>query len=158
MIHAKNTPHSTETLHQSSSLKRLVLRFTIAATPFLFVGTAHAQTSSTAVGPSTTTTSTASTSDGSSASTTSATGPSTTVAGSVSTTISASPTTVEVDGTVSTQDTTIDDAVPQGGIDAGFGGTAPAPQNGSDLPIGIAVLLFSGAAAVGVTAGRRSRA
>jgi hypothetical protein len=142
---------------RSPKLTRFVVGCTLAAAPFVFVGAARAQTSSTQLGASTTVVSTATTSSVSAVPTTPVELSSTLAAAESTTTIFATATTLNPDATTSVTDTTISDAVPQGGIDAGFGGTAPANENTSDIPAPVAVLLFVGAAIIAVVAGRRSR-
>jgi hypothetical protein len=166
MIYQTNSIHVSPTRGHSRR-KRMVFGIALIATPFISVGVASAQSPSTTLGASTTKATNESTTSSASSATA---GPSTTIAAAEST-ISASttassgttettsllPTSVDQDETVSATDITIDDAVPQGGIDAGFGGAAPEPDSSGGVSVPFAALLFSGAAAVGVAAGRRSR-
>lgn len=74
----------------------------------------------------------------------------TTVAGETATTLAPTDTTV-LD--TATEDT----AVPEGGVDAGFGGTAPDGGSSPIIPVAIGALLVGGFAATRMAKGRRAR-
>ena len=75
----------------------------------------------------------------------------TTVAGETTTTLS--PTDTTMLGTTATEDT----AVPAGGVDAGFGGTASDGGSNLIIPGAIGALLVGGFAATRMTKGRRAK-
>jgi hypothetical protein len=60
-------------------------------------------------------------------------------------------------GTSVTQDTVVDSPVPEGGIDAGFGGTAENSTSESGMPIALALLGVSATAVFVVSLRRRRR-
>ena len=73
----------------------------------------------------------------------------TTVAGETATTLAPTDTTV--------LDTAEDTAVPEGGVDAGFGGTASDGGSSPIIPVAIGALLVGGFAATRMAKGRRAR-
>jgi hypothetical protein len=116
----------------------------VTVTSLLTIGSVSAHT--TTIAPST------STSGSVSAVSTTTAGAATSVVKPTSTTVGD----VTLDTSV-TQDTMVDSPVPEGGIDAGFGGTAENSTGESGMPIALALLGVSATAVFVVSLRRRRR-
>jgi hypothetical protein len=164
-----NPTCSEDRLPQQRKARALLLGSTLLLAPFIFAGVASAQTSTTAVGATTTSASSASTTTASLGSTTSASSATTTGAQLVSTTlmlVTTSPasttattlpsTNVSEESHV-TEEAVDDSAVPEGGIDTGFGGTATGTSNSTGMLASAALFAIAGTAVTTVTVRRRNR-
>lgn len=121
-------------VYQRQRTKRSALQigFASLAFPLLFALPAGAQTTTTEVGASTT------------------------IADPAATTVLESEVTTVPEGEVTTQ-TDVDEAVPEGGIDAGFGGAASNGESNTETSAVLAAMALSGVGVLGMVARRRRR-